>query len=167
MKRQFKSAAIMTGLTALLCLIPTGTQSVFAGSQVSVNIHIGPPPPVIVQSRPTMVYLSEPAAYVAVGVPYDIFFVSGRYYYLHGNDWFYGPGYGGPWVYMSYKSLPPGLRKFNVTRLHEFRDREYRGYQAQGPAFKGKHFDADEHKEDQGNNGRGNGNSGNNGKKGK
>jgi hypothetical protein len=116
-----------------------------------------------------MVYLPEPAAYVAVGIPYDIYFVTGRYYYLHGNDWFWADGYNGPWVYVSYNSLPPGLRKYRVERLHEFREREAKAYAVQGPGFKGKHFEAEERKSDShgrgnayasenGNNGKGNGN---------
>src|SRR5262245_43326033 len=65
-------------------------------AQFNVNVHIGEPPPVVVYSPPTMVLLPEPQTYVAVGVPYDIFFVSGRYYYFNGGHWFWGTGYGGP-----------------------------------------------------------------------
>jgi hypothetical protein len=97
-------------------------------AEVHVNVNIGAPPPVIVRSAPTMVYLAEPAAYVAVGIPYDLYFVGGRYYYFRGNNWYWAPGYGGPWNYVVYSSLPPGLRKFKTARLHEFRDREYRVY---------------------------------------
>jgi hypothetical protein len=170
MKRKFKRLSIMTmGLFVLLCVAPSGLWTVSASTQVSVNINIGAPPPVVVRARPTMVYLAEPAAYVAVGIPYDIYFVGGRYYYLHGNDWFWAQGYNGPWVYASYNSLPSGLRKYRVERLHEFREREYKVYEAQGPAFKGKHFEAEEFKDgskpgrgnsdnDHGDNGRGRGN---------
>src|SRR5262249_59631077 len=88
----------------------------------------------------TMVYMQEPAMYVAVGVPYDIYFVSGRYYYLHGGHWFWGPGYGGPWTYVAVERLPPGLRRYKMHQLHEFREREYRVYQVQGPAYRGRQF---------------------------
>ena len=86
--------------------------------------------------------------YVAVGVPYDIFFVDGRYYYFHGDDWFWAAGYGGPWVHIVYRSLPPGLRKHNVVQLREFREHEYRVYTVQGPQFKGKSFRAASGKHD-------------------
>jgi hypothetical protein len=150
MKRQIKRCAtMMMALFVFLCLVPSsGVWSASASTQVNVNVNIGAPPPVVVRARPTMVFLPEPAAYVAVGVPYDIYFVSGRYYYLHGNDWFWAQGYNGPWVYASYNTLPPGLRKYRVERLHEFREREYKVYVVQGPAFKGKHFEAEEHRED-------------------
>src|SRR5262245_199540 len=100
MTRRFKKRAIMMmGLATLVCMTPSQQfWAVSAGPQVNINVNIGQPPPVIVHERPTMVYLAEPAAYVAVGIPFDIFFVSGHYYYLHGNDWFWGPGYNGPWV---------------------------------------------------------------------
>jgi hypothetical protein len=113
-------------------------------AQVSVNVHIGEPPPVVVYSPPTMVLLPEPQMYVAVGVPYDIFFVGGHYYYLHGDRWFWGPGYGGPWTFVGYESLPPGLRRYKVQKLHEFRDREYKVYQVQGRNFRGGYFVAEE-----------------------
>jgi hypothetical protein len=101
-------------------------------AEVHVNVNIGAPPPIIVRSAPTMVYLPEPAVYVAVGIPYDLYFVGGRYYYFRGDNWYWAPGYGGPWNYVVYSSLPPGLRKFRTVRLHEFRDREYRVYRYSG-----------------------------------
>ena len=114
-----------------------------AVAEVNINVNIGAPPPVVVHTRPTMVYLTEPSVYVAVGVPYDIYFVSGRYYYMHGDNWFWASGYDGPWVNVKYKSLPPGLQRYKVVQLHSFREREYRVYKVQGPKFKGKKFDAD------------------------
>jgi hypothetical protein len=124
-------------------MLVEGTLATPAFAQVNINVNIGPPPPVIVHTRPTMVFLPEPALYVAVGVPYDIYFISGRYYYMHGGNWFWGSGYDGPWVHVVHKSLPPGLQKYKVVQLHDFREREYRVYKTQGPSFKGKHFDAE------------------------
>ena len=126
---------IKIGLLSVIWLaVMTATAQ---AAEVHVNVNIGAPPPIIVRSAPTMVYLPEPAAYVAVGTPYDLYFVSGRYYYFHSNNWFWAPGYGGPWNHVVYSSLPPGLRKFKVTRLHEFRDREYRD------RYNNRYFEAD------------------------
>ena len=120
---------VLLGLTMLVVCL-----AMPAHAQVNINVHIGEPPPVVVYSPPTMVLLPEPQTYVAVGVPYDIYFVSGRYYYLYGDHWFWGLGYSGPWTYVAFEGLPPGLRKFKVKRLHEFREREYRVYKVKGPA---------------------------------
>lgn len=162
----------MTGTGMMLgVLLMTSALATPASAEVNINVNIGPPPPVVVHESPTMVYLAEPGVFVAVGVPYDIYFVSGRYYYFHGDHWFWATGYGGPWVHVVHTSLPPGLRKYKVVKLHEYREREYRVYKTQGPAFKGKHFNADpgphaaktrneDHQGNQGPGNRGGGNSG-------
>jgi len=146
MKRKVLGMAMIAGFGTLALLTAFATP-VFA-AEVNVNINIGAPPPVVVHERPTMLYLPEPGLYVAVGIPYDIYFVSGRYYYLRGSDWFWAPGYGGPWVFVGHvghSSLPPGLRKFKVKDLHSFREREYRVYQTAGPGYRGKSFRGESH----------------------
>jgi len=143
MKRQITTMAA-TGFAMLLGVVAMdGIMAMPARAEVNINVNIGAPPPVVVVERPHMLYLNEPAVYVAVGVPYDIFFVGGRYYRYHGDHWFYASGYNGPWVYVVDKSLPPGLRKYKVVQLREYREREYHVYKVEGSKFKGKHFDAD------------------------
>jgi uncharacterized membrane protein YgcG len=122
-----------------------------AFAEVNINVNIGAPPPIVVRERPTMVYLAEPGMFVAVGVPYDIYFLSGRYYYMHGDNWFWASGYDGPWVVVQRKSLPPGLQKYKVVQLREFREREYKVYKVQGSKFKGQHFSAEPGKGKSGN----------------
>ena len=142
---------MMTRCGALLgLLLSIGLFAMPAHAQVSINVHIGEPPPVVVAAAPTMVLMPEPQMYVAVGVPYDIFFVSGHYYYFNAGHWFWGPQYGGPWTYVAVERLPPGLRRYKVAKLREFREREYRVYQAQGPRFRGTYFVAEERHEDHG-----------------
>ena len=126
----------------------SGLTSAWAG--VNVNINVGapppvvvapaPPPPVVVEAPPEMVFLPAPGLYVAVGIPFDVFFVTGRYYYFHGGNWFWARGYGGPWVHVVDRSLPPGLQKYRIEKLHEFRERAYKDYRAQGPKYQGRHF---------------------------
>lgn len=139
---RFGALAATTGLMLIV-----GSTASPAHAQVSVNVHIGEPPPVVVYAPPTMVLMPEPQTYVAVGVPYDIYFVSGRYYYLHKGNWFWGPRYEGPWTYVAVEKLPPGLRTYKVKQLREFRDREYKVYKVQGPAFHGTYFVAEEEHE--------------------
>ena len=148
MTRRIALMPLRSGGCLLLLMLLAGLLPTQAHAQVSVNVHIGPPPPVIVQAPPPMLLLPEPGIYVAAGIPYDVFFVGGRYYYVHGNHWFWGPGYAGPWTYVEYRTLPPGLRKYQVVKLREYREREYRVYRVQGANFRGEHFYAvrgDEH----------------------
>jgi hypothetical protein len=133
----------------LLCLtLSVGLFAMPAHAQVNINVQIGQPPPVVVYSPPTMVLMPEPQMYVAVGVPYDIFFVSGRYYYFDEGDWFWAPGYGGPWTYVKVDKLPKALRKYKMKELRQFREREYRVYQVQGPRSGGTYFIAKERDDD-------------------
>jgi len=111
-----------------------------ASAEFNLNINIGSPPPVVVSAPPTMLFLGQPGLYVAVGVPYDIFFISGRYYYFHGGHWYWAAGYGGPWVYVEGRALPPGLRKYKIEQLRGYRDREFKAYQVQGPKYNGRQF---------------------------
>src|SRR2546423_12337434 len=90
-----------------------------------------------------MLFLPEPGVYFAAGTTYDIFFVGSRYYYFHGDRWFWGAGYGGPWTYVTYRTLPPGLRRYKVEQLRFYREREYRVYRVEGQNFNGKHFYAE------------------------
>jgi len=145
---------VMVGMVCSTLMV--GFTAIPAHAQFSIDVHIGEPPPVVVSAPPTMVLMPETQMYVAVGVPYDIYFISGHYYYLNGGHWFWGPRYGGPWTYVAIEKLPPGLRRYKVTQLHAFRDREYNGYKARGPAFHGKYFVAENEDHDE-HPGRGNG----------
>jgi len=131
-------AILAVAMGAVCVLVPTAS----ALAQVSINVNIGAPPPVVVHSPPTMLFLPEPGFYVAVGVPYDIYFIGGRYYYLHDDHWFWASGYGGPWVHVGHSALPPGLQKFKIDRLRTFRDREHQIFVNQGPDFRGRRFRA-------------------------
>jgi hypothetical protein len=151
MKHRITQVMVSTGCGLLVwmaaTILPISAPPAWAGVDVHINLGVPPvvveaPPPVVVEEPPTMVFLPEPGIYVAIGVPYDIFFISGRYYYFRGGNWFWAGGYGGPWTHVVYRSLPPGLRRYKIERLHEFREREHKVYRAQGPKFQGKHFAA-------------------------
>ncbi|MCC7201956.1 MAG: hypothetical protein IT393_04735 [Nitrospirae bacterium] len=137
---------LLTACLTILILfaVITGTQ---ARGEVNVNVNIGVPVPqaVVVEEPPMMIFLSRPGVYVAVGIPYSIFFISGRYYYYNNDHWYWSHGYGDPWVHIKHKSLPPGLRRFTINQLHTYRDREFAAYRNHGTEYKGRHFVADEH----------------------
>src|SRR5678815_3689308 len=158
MRREITRVAVNGFALLLGLLLVQSAVATPALAEVNINVNIGAPPPIVVRERPTMVYLAEPGMFVAVGVPYDIYFLSGRYYYLHGDNWFWASGYDGPWVVVQRKSLPPGLQKYKIVQLRDFREREYKVYKVQGSNFKGQKFSADpgkgkpDHENSQGNN---------------
>jgi hypothetical protein len=105
-----------------------------------VVITAPPPPSVVIQGPPMFVMPQSLGFYVAVGVPYDIFYVGGQYYLYQGNSWYRAPYYNGPWGAVPYKHLPPGLRKHTYDRIVYYRDQEYRVYRNEHDNYRGKHF---------------------------
>ena len=107
-----------------------------------LNIHVGnrSPAPIIVQEPP--LFLVPPALgfHVAVGSPYDMFFIDGRYYLCKEKVWYVAPGYGGPWAAIQRDRLPPGLAKRRYAEVIALRDREYGDYKRDRDHYKGKTF---------------------------
>lgn len=78
--------------------------------------------------------------YVAVGLPYDLFYVQNNYYLYRDGRWSRASRSQGPWVFMDRRTLPPGLRKHRIERIHQYRDQEYVVYRRDRERYRGKHF---------------------------
>jgi len=113
--------------------------SVAQAADISFRIDVGGPP-VVISQPPDFLYPPELGFGVAVGVPYDMFYLSGVYYVYRGGGWYSTSSYGGNWRKMGTRELPPELRRHKVSRIREFRDREYRGYSRDRDHYRGKHF---------------------------
>jgi hypothetical protein len=153
-----------------LVLVPAvltfGASAVSASNVgVDVNLHIGnqpqqvvipapaapQPAPVIVREPvPTavfaidddvnFVYPAQLGFYVAVGVPYDLFYVRNNYYLFRDGRWFRAPGSHGPWAAARYQELPPGLRRHDIARIRAYRSTEYDSYRRDRDHYHGRHF---------------------------
>lgn len=147
----------MKKIRILVALLTLCASSAAHASNVGVdlNLRVGnppPPPQVIVQPPPPhsgtviveedidFVYPDPLGFYVAIGVPYDLFFLRGQYYLFRDNHWYRGAHHRGPWVEVKHRNLPPGLRKHKMERVHYYRDREYRTYERERDRYRGKHF---------------------------
>jgi len=76
-------------------------------ADVSVNINIGPPPPIVVSAPPTVVVVpTVPAVQYVPSLSVDVFVYGGHWYYWHGGHWFVGPSYQGPWTYVLVERVP-------------------------------------------------------------
>jgi hypothetical protein len=94
-------------------------------AQVSVNIHIGPPPSYRIAAPPPVIVIPGTYVYVVPDIGTDIFFYDGFWYRLYDGHWFNGRSYNGPWAYMpdprvpralmelppDYRRVPPGWRR--------------------------------------------------------
>jgi hypothetical protein len=126
------------------------------------QVYVAPPPPVYV-APPPAVYVAPPPVYappeaivveddihfvypnslgfyVAVGVPYDLFYLDNSYYLFRDGRWLRAPSSRGPWMVQRYRELPPGLRRHRLERIREFRAREYAVYNRDRDHYRGRYF---------------------------
>ena len=134
-----------TALCAAFLLSLGATLAQAGNVGVNVDVNIGGRQPVIIEEPPEFVYPGELGFGVAVGLPYDMFYISGSYFLFRGNSWYRAPYYNGPWVVTRYKSLPPGLRRHKLERIHEYREREYRAFRGDREHYRGKYYRPDKH----------------------
>ena len=115
------------------------TASLAQAANIGFSINVGGPP-IIVSQPPEFLYPPELGFGVAVGVPYDMFYVNGIYYIYRGGGWYHTNSYGGTWIRSRNFDLPPALRRYSISRIHAFRDREYRAYGRNRANYGGKSF---------------------------
>lgn len=119
-----------------------------AGVNVNINldapaIRVAVPPPAprfIIEEPPEFLMPAPLGFYVAVGIPYDLFYVSNSYYIYRDHTWYRAPHYRGPWVTVKHHTLPPGLRKHRFEKIREFRDHEYHVYRQDRHAYRGHKY---------------------------
>ena len=132
---------------------------------VDLNIHLGEQPRPVIVREPEPVYqpayqpVYQPPVqqiqvdedvqfiypgqlgfYVAVGLPYDLFYVQNSYYLYRDGRWSRASRSQGPWVFVDRRGLPPGLRRHRIERIHQYRDQEYVVYRRDQERYRGKHF---------------------------
>ena len=113
--------------------------SMAQAADIGFSINVGGPP-VVISQPPDFLYPPELGFGVAVGVPYDMFYLGGVYYVYRGGGWYRTPAYGGGWIRVRPRELPPRLRRYDIGRIHSFRDREYRVYSRDRGHYGGQHF---------------------------
>lgn len=129
MKKLVFSAALL-----LLVLAPLAAQA-----DDYFNINVGGPP-VVISQPPDFLYPPELGFGVAVGVPYDLFYDEGIYYLYRGGGWYRASYYGDRWIKVRKRDLPPELRRYNISRIHQYRDRDYRMYTRDREHYRGRYF---------------------------
>ena len=126
-------------LTVASAVVLFGAASLAQADGISFNINVGGPP-IVISQPPEFIYPAELGFGVAVGVPYDMFYNGGIYYVFRGGGWYRTATYGGGWEKVGPRQLPPELRRYNIKKIHAFRDREYRAYSRDRDHYRGKRF---------------------------
>ncbi len=131
----------------LLLVVAAPCQAADAGYEADSHIRntpqevmVQPPPPTVVVEGPTLVIEAPPVLvapprlgfYLAVGVPYEMFYLAKRYYLLDDDVWYKSRRYDGPWQEVSYKRLPAPLRKYKMERIRQIREEQYQLYEEEG-----------------------------------
>ena len=157
--KTFRKLVLLQG-AAILAL---GSHAAHAGVGVNLNINLGEPPRQVIVAPPPPVYVAPPAYappvdtvqigddiqfvypnalgfYVAVGVPYDLFYLQNSYWLFRDGRWLRAPSSRGPWMVQRYRELPPGLRRYKLERIREYRTREYAVYNRDRDHYRGRNF---------------------------
>ena len=139
----------------LVAALMLGSSAAYAGNVgVDMNIHLGdrpqqvivrepayqPPVSVEVEQDINFVFPGPLGFYVAVGLPYDLFYVQNNYYLYRNGYWHRANRSQGPWVVVNRRDLPPGLRRHKIERIRHYRDAEYDIYRRDQEHYRGKHF---------------------------
>jgi hypothetical protein len=85
-----------------------------AQSQVSVQVSIGQPPPVIV-AQPVLVPVQASPVYYAPSYGADLFVHNGRYYTVRDDQWFYAARLNAPWVAITIGKVPQQVLAIPVS----------------------------------------------------
>lgn len=144
-------------LVLLLLVATTATAEVNVNINVNADIPVkvapvrplpgnAPPavyaPSFVIQAPPDFLEPADLGFYVAIGVPYDLYYVGNTYYIFHNKVWYHSRSYNGPWDFVDYGQLPENLNQYrdNVERVRVIRDRDYKEYNRDQTRYRGRHF---------------------------
>ena len=94
-------------------------------AQVQINVGINLPGP------PALAIIPEAPAYYAPGAPANVFFYGHQYWLFHGDAWYYGPGWNGPWVVVAPVHGPVPILRIPV-RYYQVRPGHWKGWRHDG-----------------------------------
>ena len=114
-----------------------------AGQQPAERPVNAPPrdgQPVMITQAPEFLFPAKLGYGVAVGVPYDMMYISEVYYLWQAGVWYRSSTYRGPWIALGYSQLPPELRSSKIAQIRLQRNSEFRTFWKDKGHYKGKQF---------------------------
>jgi len=100
------SATVRAGLGLLVVGLLVFTSGA-SRADTTVNVNIGPPPPIVVAAPPPLVVVpGVPVVSYVPSVQADVFVYQHQWYYSTGGHWWVGRSYRGPWVLVGPGRLP-------------------------------------------------------------
>jgi len=107
-------------------------------AQVQINVGIALPGP------PALVVIPGAPVYYAPHAPANVFFYGYRYWLFHGNGWYEGPSWNGPWAVVAPVHVPVPILRVPVRYFH-VRPQQWRGWRHDGPPRWDGHWGRDWH----------------------
>lgn len=101
--------------------------------------------PITVREAPDFLFPPGLGFGVAIGVPYDMFYLPKTFYVAKGGKWYRSSWYKGPWIPVPITKVPPELRKTPLTKIHELRNKEFARYWKNRKGYEGKVFRPSDH----------------------
>ena len=103
-----------------------------------------PEQPIKLTQAPEFLFPPELGFGVAVGVPYDLFYLGESYYLLKTGAWYRAASYRGPWRFQGLSRVPPELRKHSIAKIREIRNRDFAIFWKDRESYKGRYFRPEE-----------------------
>lgn len=133
-----KRTLLLLGTLTFLSATSAWSSDVRVGADIHIRLGDPAPAPYVVSQPPLFLYPQDLGFYVAVGVPFGLFYIDNYYYTPRGGVWYSSPHYNGPWYYVKPGHLPPGLAKNRYRDVIRWRDSEYRNYMRDRDHYRGQ-----------------------------
>ncbi len=114
---------------ALACA--SSASSAVAGTSVSVNLRIGDPyrgPDVVFVHEPDIVLVPASRVYYVRNCDYDLYRYGSYWYYQYDGGWYRARSHRGPFVFISYRSVPRAVYTVPVKYRRHWREFPGRGH---------------------------------------
>jgi len=92
------------------------------------------------EKAPQFIYAPALNLYVAAGVPYDLVYAEGGYFYNYRGLWYRGPYYNGPWTLATRRYFPQVLLRFRTDAIRHYRDLEFNRFTHDRAHYNGRLF---------------------------
>lgn len=139
-----KRLSLLFGMLMVLGATSAWSSDVRVGADIHIRLGDPVPAPYMISQPPLFLYPQDLGFYVAVGVPFGLFYIDNYYYTPRGGVWYGAPHYNGPWYHVKPGHLPPGLVKHRYRNVIHHRDVEYRHYLKDRDHYRGERYRPDD-----------------------
>lgn len=139
-----KRKGLLLGIMIFFGVTSAWADDIRGGADIHIRFGNPAPSPYVISQPPLFLYPPSLGFYVAVGVPFGLFYVDNYYYTPGGGVWYGAPHYNGPWYYVKSGHLPRELVRHRYRDVIYHRDVEYRNYMRDRDYYRGQKHHPDD-----------------------